>query len=1575
MAGRITGAGVGAVLALGMVGALLVGASPRATDEPERIAALAPRAAAFVPNRGQWHESVRYAAWKDDVAAAFLRDSIRLTRAGGPSVSLRFRGASEATELVAQRRQAGLYNFVFGNDPSRWRTRIGGYGRLTYRGLYEGIDVAVTDRRGLAYDVHVAPGADLDRVSVDVEGARSIRIAKDGALLLRTQLGTLRQAPPVAWDVLPDGTKRPVGSSFALRGPLTYGFTVRGHDPALPLVVDPGLDWATFLGGAGDESIRGLEIVKDGTQDIVVAGQTASPDFPRTRGNLAPVGWMPYVARMNASGSELVYSTFFGGSFNHSVLGVGLDSQSRPGVVGDTNSLDFPTTPGAYDRTPGNGFQGDYDAFLIKFEADGSGPVFGTYLAGAPGSGLEQGWRVVFDANDAPIVGGITTSASFPTTAGAYDRVYSSGVTTQTQDVFISRFSPDGSQLTYSTYFGGDSVEDVYDMTLDPQGILTFTGKVSQFFDQPVLMPTTPDAYDRVHDGGGSTPEIDAYLVRFRLGGAGAADLVYSTFLGGAQYKEAGVGVAFDPADPGSVTVVGWTYSADFPTTPGAWLRTHFMPVDASMAFVSRFRFPAGNLEWSTFYGAPGSQAAEDVAIDSLGRPIFGGVTGAPNPTTTERAYDRVPGAGNYVGNGDGFVARLSADGARNEYMTLIGGGESDEIVHHVAYLGGNSVVVGGLTNSVDFPVTPGAYDTVYGHDGQPSDKSAPGTTTNDAFLARVTLEEQPTGDRTPPPAPQLKGPVVGTQMTAHVLSATFDWTDVQDESGIRAYQLQISPNAEFSFTRDNLVKWWEPWTPTSIEVKDFSISQTGDYWWRVRALDGAGNLGPWSSVWTFTVNDPAPPAAPTLASPPNNGRFAPGNIVFDWNPAARAKFYEIQVDTTSNFSNANRIWLRGITATRQTISLTTERRYWWRVRASNDAVSDGPWSTVWNLEIKRGERLAPVPPPDNDPPPSGPPPAPAGTQVAPFTQTELPLTGAQSGTLTVNLNGPAPAGGATVRIESNYPQFVSAPPSVTIPEGQQSANVTVTASNRVQLRQVVISASYGPGQDYGVRVTSYGGIASPDLYGMSVNGTNVSSGTGTQGRTSFAGGRTVQGTVAFAPGWVAPPGGAVVKLGSTNPELAQVPDEVVVPGGQNSADFTVTTAAVSELSYVTILASRSMTHRVELELLPPGALSNLTLNPAAVNGGDPSTGTVTLGSPAPAGGVQVALTSSDTRWATVPASVTVPAGATSATFTVTTFVNNSGEGQHSWITASSGGITRQQLLGVNPPPAPTPNTLWSFTLDPSTVQGGQPSTGRVTLATAAPSGGTRVDISVNSTLASAPPFVTIPAGQTATTFTITTQPHQGLDALVIVGVGTVNSSREATLRITQTTTTPPPPSVSALSLSPATVIGGQSSTGTVTLTSAAPSGGLVVALASSNTSAATVPASVTVAAGSSSATFTVTTLSGSTTRTSTISAAAGGVTRTATLTVNASAPAGDTVAIQRAEFDGGNRRLRVEATSTSSSATLRVYVTSTDTLIGTLSNNGGGRYSADLAWSTNPQSITVRSSLGGSATSAVTVK
>jgi PKD repeat protein len=177
---------------------------------------------------------------------------------------------------------------------------------------------------------------------------------------------------------------------------------------------------------------------------------------------------------------------------------------------------------------------------------------------------------------------------------------------------------------------------------------------------------------------------------------------------------------------------------------------------------------------------------------------------------------------------------------------------------------------------------------------------------------------------------------------------------------------------------------------------------------------------------------------------------------------------------------------------------------------------------------------------------------------------------------------------------------------------------------------------------------------------------------------------------------------------------------------------------------------------------------------------------------------------------------------------------------------------------------------------------------------------------------------------------------------------------------------------LSSLSLNPGSVSAGNTASGTVILNAAAPAGGAVVALASSDSAIATVPTSVTVAAGASSVTFAVSTIA-CTSGSVTISGTYGGVTRSAGLSVTAAAS--DTVTIQQADYFAHKRQLRVGAKSTSATATLRVYVTSTGALIGTLQNLGDGRYTGHFTWPVNPKNISVRSSLCGSATRTVTSK
>ncbi|HYW99629.1 MAG TPA: hypothetical protein VE822_11000 [Candidatus Elarobacter sp.] len=293
----------------------------------------------------------------------------------------------------------------------------------------------------------------------------------------------------------------------------------------------------------------------------------------------------------------------------------------------------------------------------------------------------------------------------------------------------------------------------------------------------------------------------------------------------------------------------------------------------------------------------------------------------------------------------------------------------------------------------------------------------------------------------------------------------------------------------------------------------------------------------------------------------------------------------------------------------------------------------------------------------------------------------------------------------------------------------------------------------------------------------------------------------------------------------------------------------------------------------------PSVTLSTLSLNPTTVTGGDSSTGTVTLSGPAPSGGAQVALSSSDPSVATVPSSVTVAAGATSATFTVSTSTVSASTTVI--ISATYAGVTKTASLIVNPAPPPT---LTSLTLSPTSATGGNSSTGTVTLSGPAPSGGAQVALSSsNTSVATVPSSVTVAAGATSATFTVSTSTVTA-STTVMISASYAGVTKAASLTVNPVP--PPPPALSSLTLNPSTVIGGvQSSTGRVTLSAPAPAGGVTVIL-SSNSGTASVPSSVFIPAGATSATFTVNTSIVLISTSANISATYNGTTRTATLTV-----------------------------------------------------------------------------------------
>jgi hypothetical protein len=464
-------------------------------------------------------------------------------------------------------------------------------------------------------------------------------------------------------------------------------------------------------------------------------------------------------------------------------------------------------------------------------------------------------------------------------------------------------------------------------------------------------------------------------------------------------------------------------------------------------------------------------------------------------------------------------------------------------------------------------------------------------------------------------------------------------------------------------------------------------------------------------------------------------------------------------------------------------------------------------------------------------------------------------LSGPQSGPTVVSLSTPAPASVATM------------PSSITVPAGATSATFPISTSPVTETFSMNIFADLAgsPGRQ-ALLIINPGSVSTPTLSALSLSPTSV------------VGGSSSTGTVTFSA--AAPSGGAAVSL-SDNSSATTVPASVTVPAGATSVTFTVTTTSVTASTSATISAVFAGVTRT----------AALTVNPSA-----PATPAApTLISPAAGATVAqpVAFDWSDVANATRYEIQVDDSSTIAAPFRANQIVDVS--------QATIGGLPAERLwwrvraqnsAGVWGPFSSTRRfraqaataaaTLSSLSVNPTSVVGPASSTGTATLTAAAPTGGAVVTLSSNNTAATVPASVTVPAGATSASFTVTTTAVSASTSVTLTG-NHGGASRTTTLTVTPT---PPPASLDTLTLSPASVTGGNTSQGTVTLTSAAPAGGAVVSLSSSAT-AATVPPSVTVAAGATSATFTVTTGSVSAATAASISGSFGGTTRSATLTVN----------------------------------------------------------------------------------------
>ncbi len=622
----------------------------------------------FVENLGQFDDLVKY-------SLSFSRGQIFLTpqeivlqsfsrtdRGQGvvQSNRLRFVGSNPQTKIKGLHKSRATFNYFRGSDSKQWIRGAQTFESVLYEEIYPNIDLVLDGEHGLeVLEFHIKPGGD----------AHHIQLRYDGKEVDAEKVNLSQHE-----DIIK--------------------FQIRKMFRDLKLAVAPVLDYSTFLGGSDEE--EAWVIAVDSFGCAYVAGETYMSDYPTTFGsydtNFSGGGDI-FVSKLDPTGSNLIYSTFIGGSADdpegmEGADGIAVDNLGNVFLTGWTSATDFPTTSTAFDRSfNGGGHEYYVDAFVIKLDASGSSLIYSTYLGGNMD---EWGNGLTIDSEGHAYIVGVTYSSNFPTTSGVIDSTHNGGI----GDAFVTKMDLTGSNLLYSTFVGGSQWEEGSSIVIDSEGNAYISGH-TESEDFPVTAGAFDTSYNDNQDGFVS-----------KLNPAGSV-LLFSTYLGGNSEdscdSDGGDGMALDRF--GNIYLVGETESENFPTTPGAFDTTHNGRWDA---FVSVLNASGSSLLYSTFLGGSRDEEGNGIVLDNSGGILIVGDTNSTDFPTTSNALDT-----SLNGRQDVFVAKFISSVSSLVFSTFLGGDGDDES-DGIALDDSGSVYVTGWTKSIDFPITPGAYGTSY---------------------------------------------------------------------------------------------------------------------------------------------------------------------------------------------------------------------------------------------------------------------------------------------------------------------------------------------------------------------------------------------------------------------------------------------------------------------------------------------------------------------------------------------------------------------------------------------------------------------------------------------------------------------------------------------------------------------------------------------------------------------------------------------------------------------------------------------------------------------------------------------
>jgi hypothetical protein len=621
-----------------------------------------------------------------------------------PLTTLGFKllGANSSPEITGENPQPGRVNYFIGNDPAKWHRNLPTYAKVRYKNVYPGIDLLYYgNHRQLEYDFALAPGADPGRIQFEITGANQILIDAEGDLVLKAGGGELHFQNPIVYQEF-NGKRAPVQGGFIVKDATHIGFHVAEHDHSKPLVIDPVLVYSTYLGGSGNDQPKGVAV--DGNGNVYIAGYTDSADFPlATLGSLLGGATHVFVAKLDRTGSNLVYADYIGGNSQDYGDALVLDSVNNVYVTGSTASSDFPLV-NPYQGT----YPGSFNAFLTKISADGSSLLYSTYLGG---NGVDVPAGIAADNLGNVFVAGSTSSTNFPV-ANAYQPTVlpNQGGLYGTYG-FLTKFSPDGSSLIYSTYLSGNSnvpyncggtpcwpepFSAINGVVVDSTGNAYAAGSTNTY-----NFPTTTGAYLTT-----DSTQQNA-MVGFVSKFSDSGNLDYSTYF----YESSGLVTNIDAiaVDSSGATYVTGVAISDgtFPITSTSICDPAIYGWGCSYGFVTKFDPTASSLLYSTFLGPDNYAIPVAIVLDATNDAYV-------LASTASSSFGIVNGIEPYTMGNDLLLVEIDSTASSELFATYLGG-KVDDTAAGLALDSNGNLYVAGATSSTDLPVTEGAFQNLLG--------------------------------------------------------------------------------------------------------------------------------------------------------------------------------------------------------------------------------------------------------------------------------------------------------------------------------------------------------------------------------------------------------------------------------------------------------------------------------------------------------------------------------------------------------------------------------------------------------------------------------------------------------------------------------------------------------------------------------------------------------------------------------------------------------------------------------------------------------------------------------------------